>query len=106
MDVLTLEPAWGKVQGKVRRAGRVQTVLRVARGELYVGDILLDADNRVWRHATTIPADVVLKALVGYSRGGDLFGKLIGRKDGLPYYWHVVGAQEQSESESVREEAA
>src|SRR5947209_18112936 len=101
MDVLTREP----VRNGVRRASRVQTVLRVARGELYVGDILLDADNRVWRHATTIPADVVLKALVGYSRGGDLFGKLVGRKDGLPYYWHVVGVQAE-QSESVREEAA
>jgi hypothetical protein len=76
---------------RAQPAKRVQTVLRVSHGERYVGDILLDGDNRVWRRADTIPVDVVLKALVSYSRQGDVCGKLFSRSDGRVYLWHVVG---------------
>ena len=58
---------------------RVQTVLRVSEGERYLGDVLLDGSNRVWRRADTIPADVVLKVLVGYSRQGETCGRVVGR---------------------------
>ena len=73
-------------------ASRVKAVLRVARGEGYVGDILIDKRGRVWRHADTIPADVVLKALVAHRRGGDGCGRVVGLRDGKVYSWVVVGA--------------
>jgi hypothetical protein len=74
-----------------RRQSRVQTVLRVSEGERYVGDILLDGQGRVWRHADTIPSDVVFKALVQHTRQDETCGKLVGRKDGRSYLWYVVG---------------
>ena len=76
----------GKAQGRVR------TVLRVSQGERYVGDILLDGRDRVWRRADTIPADVVLRALLAFARQGDICGELVGRLDGRTYSWFVVGA--------------
>jgi hypothetical protein len=86
MDTLTFE-----VERKQPRAGRVQAVLRVAQGERYVGDILIDRKGRVWRHADTIPADVVLKAMVAQRRG-EICGRLVGLRDGRVYSWVVVGA--------------
>lgn len=74
------------------KPGRVRKVLRVAVGERYVGDILLDARGRVWRHADTIPADVVLKAMLAHNRQGDVCGRLVGLRDGQAYSWVVVGA--------------
>jgi hypothetical protein len=73
------------------RQTRVQTVVRVSEGERYVGDILLDGEGRVWRHAVTIPKDVVLKALVGHTRHAETCGTLTGRSDGRVYLWYVVG---------------
>jgi hypothetical protein len=80
----------GEKAGKVQ--GRVRTVLRVSQGERYVGDVLLDGRDRVWRRADTIPPDVVLKALLAFARQGDVCGELVGRLDGRPYSWFVVGA--------------
>ena len=74
------------------KGGRVQTVLRVAEGERYVGDILIDRKGRVWRHADTIPADVVLKALVAHRRGGEPCGRVVSLRDGRTYSWVVLGA--------------
>jgi hypothetical protein len=85
---------------RTRPQSRVQTVLRVSEGERYVGDILLDAEDRVWRHADTIPSDVVFKALFGYSRRDERGGKLKSRKDGRVYFWHVVGLGLESLSEA------
>ncbi len=75
---------------------RVLTVLRVAQGEHYVGDILLDRKGRVWRHADSIPSDVVLKALVAHRRSHELFGQVIGLHDRRTYSWVVVGATTQA----------
>jgi hypothetical protein len=72
------------------RQTRVQTVVRVSEGERYVGDILLDGEGRVWRHAVTIPKDVVLKTLIAHVRHAEMCGKLTGR-NGRPYLWYVVG---------------
>jgi hypothetical protein len=70
---------------------RVTAVLRVAAGECYLGDILL-AGARVWRHADTIPGDVVMKALVAHTRQRDLCGQVTSRADGGKYSWFLVGS--------------
>jgi hypothetical protein len=69
------------------RPKKVTTVLRVAAGEQYIGDILLDGRNRVWRRADPLPTDVVLKILLAYSRRGESFGQVSGRRDGQLYSW-------------------
>ncbi|NBO90963.1 MAG: hypothetical protein EBV06_01395 [Planctomycetia bacterium] len=69
---------------------KVRYVLRVAAGEQYVGDILLTVNNRVWRHADTIPTDVVLKALLAFDRRGETYGRVIGREDQQTYTWFVL----------------
>jgi hypothetical protein len=75
-----------------RRSGtRVQTVLRVSEGERYVGDILLDGEGRVWRHADTIPRDIVFKALVQRTRHDETCGKVKSRENGREYLWYLVG---------------
>lgn len=79
-----------------KRYSLVQTVLRVAEGERYIGDILLDDRDRVWRSADTIPSDIVLKALVQYTRQGETSGRLISRQGQRVYYWFTVGAVEQA----------
>jgi hypothetical protein len=76
------------------RQSRVQTVLRVARGEMYIGDILLDRKGRVWRHADTIPSDIVLKAMIQHNRSDETCGTLTSRTDGRAYLWYVVGGLE------------
>src|SRR5262245_25332794 len=84
-DILVLERPVAK-----KRAGKVKSVLRVMRGELWVGDILLDRRGRVWRSVNSIPPDVVLKAMVAFNRDGEEQGELVGRRDGLTYIWAVV----------------
>jgi hypothetical protein len=78
-------------QGRKGCPSRVQTVLRVSVADRYVGDILLDGQGRVWRHADPIPADVVLKAMLAQVRQGETCGSVVGRKDGRTYLWYVVG---------------
>src|SRR5262245_61024816 len=88
---------------KAKRAGKVRTTLRVVRGGLWVGDILLDRKDRVWRHVDSVPADIVLKAMAAATRG-ESAGELLGRRDGLTYAWHVVTEPESaSESQVVPE---
>jgi hypothetical protein len=69
------------------RTKKVATVLRVAAGEQYIGDILLDSRNRVWRRAEPLPTDVVLKILLAYSRRGESFGQVTGRQTGQVFTW-------------------
>jgi hypothetical protein len=76
---------------RTNRRTRVETTLRVSQGELYVGDILLDERGRVWRHADTIPSDVVLKALIAHTRQDDTCGTITSRSDARTYLWYVVG---------------
>ncbi|MFO0844837.1 MAG: hypothetical protein U0797_20970 [Gemmataceae bacterium] len=85
MDTLTFE-----VERKLPRPARLQAVVRVAQGDRYVGDILIDLRGRVWRHADTIPGDVVLKAHLARRRG-EGFGQIVGLRDGRVYSWVVVG---------------
>ena len=73
-----------------RMQTKAQTVLRVAEGDRYVGDILLDEQGRVWRRADTIPADVVMKTYLQHVRLEETCGKVSSR-DGRVYLWHVVG---------------
>jgi hypothetical protein len=75
---------------KASKPKKVTSVLRVAAGEQYVGDILLDGKNRVWRHADTIPTDVVLKVLLAFARRGDSCGQVISRRDEQTYSWVVM----------------
>ena len=82
---------------------RVRTVLRVSEEGRYAGDILLDGEDRVWRHARTIPRDVVLRVLLHYTRQGEVCGKLERRADGRTYLWFVVGAVPASEGEGEGE---
>lgn len=77
---------------RTRGQTRSQTVLRVSESGRYVGDVLLDGRKRLWRRADTIPADVVLKLLIAFTRHGEVCGQLVGLSDGRPYLWHVVGA--------------
>jgi hypothetical protein len=80
---------------------KVQTVLRVSNEGRYAGDILLDGDDRVWRHARTVPADVVLRVLHGYTRQGEVCGQLVRRSDGHTYHWFVVGALPVAEDDAA-----
>jgi hypothetical protein len=75
-----------------KRAGKVKAALRVWRDGRWVGDVLLDRKGRVWRHVPSIPADVVLKVVAGFSRG-EVRGELTGRRDGLAYEWNEVVEQ-------------
>jgi hypothetical protein len=85
-DVLVLERPKSKEK---KKAGKVKSVLRVLRGGLWVGDVLLDRKGRVWRHVPSIPADVVLKAMAAFTRGEER-GEVVGRRDGLSYEWAEV----------------
>jgi len=70
------------------RKGR--KVIRVYQGPRYSGDILLDGRQRVWRRANTIPPDVVLKALIAWSRRGEVLGEIVSRADGRIYRWQLL----------------
>jgi hypothetical protein len=98
-DILVLErPAKKK---KPKRVGKVQSVVRVLRDEFWIGDILLDRRERVWRKVDSIPTDIVLKCLVAVTRGEER-GELTGRRCGQTYTWHIVEEQ-QSTTESAKE---
>ena len=83
---------FGELRQRRESQSRIQTILRVAVEDRYLGDVLLDANGRVWRHADTIPPDVVLKAMLAHGRRGEVCGRLVGRTDGRSYNWFVVGA--------------
>jgi hypothetical protein len=88
-----------------QRKTRVQTVLRVAQGEMYIGDILLDGKGRVWRHANTIPPDIVLKSMIQHNRHDENCGTLTSRGDGRTYFWYVVGGLAAAEASEMGEAA-
>jgi hypothetical protein len=74
------------------RGKKVAAVLRVSAGDRYLGDILLDGRDRVWRRADTIPAEIVLKALAAHTRGAER-GEVVGRLDGQEYRWFLMGSE-------------
>lgn len=101
-EILVLERPAAKEK---KKAGKVRSVLRVMRGGLWLGDVLLDRKGRVWRHVPSIPGDVVLKAVAAFTRG-DERGELTGRRDGLRYEWYeFVEQAEVKEPEVVVEMA-
>ena len=71
------------------RRSKVRSVLRVTHGDRWVGDILIDAKHRIWRHADTIPRDVVFKILFAFTRQAEA-GAVIGRDTGWTYAWQVA----------------
>src|SRR5262249_5311408 len=85
-EVLVLERPAAKEK---KKAGKVKSVLRVMRGGLWVGDVLLDRKGRVWRHVPSIRADGGLKAMAAFARGEER-GEVTGRRDGLAYEWSEV----------------
>jgi hypothetical protein len=95
-EILMLEMPEAKPAVK-KRGGKVKSVLRVKRDELWIGDILLDRRGRVWRHVDSIPPDIVLKAMAAFTRGEER-GELVGRRCGLNYKWQVVGLEEEAVS--------
>jgi len=101
-DVLVLERPKSKEK---KKAGKVKSVLRVMRGGLWVGDVLLDRKGRVWRHVPSIPTDVVLKAVSAFTRGEGR-GELTGRRDGLVYGWYEVVEQVAVKETDVTAELA
>ena len=72
---------------------KVAAVLRVSSGEWYAGDILVDRRGRVHHAADTLPADVVMKALVAYTRQKRTGGDVASRRDGEIYTWLLVGTE-------------
>jgi hypothetical protein len=73
-------------------AGR--EILRISQGGCAVGDVLLDGLERVLRRDAAIPRDVVLKALVLYTRRHVLIGEVVSREDGRTYAWDVLDEDE------------
>ena len=69
-------------------------ILRISQGGCVVGDVLLDGLERVLRRDAAIPRDVVLKALVLYTRRNVLLGEVVSREDGRTYAWDVLDEDE------------
>jgi hypothetical protein len=84
----------GRMQG-----GRVATVLRVFRGGMLMGAILLNTEGRTERCTPDIPPDVVLKVLFRFSKRDEKGGTVPGR-DGGCYAWHVLGHETETETET------
>ena len=81
---MTVNP--GEMKLVRARRSKVRSVLRVTHGDRWVGDILIDGRQRIWRHADTIPRDVALKVLFAFTRQADA-GAVIGRDTGWTYSW-------------------
>ena len=81
-----------KSRRSVAERTSVGTTIRVGTpATAFVGEIILDEAQRVQSHARSIPRDIVLKVLLLHTRQDETFGRLVGRKDGQAYFWHVVG---------------
>ena len=74
---------------RIRRT-KVRSVLRVRHDDRWIGDILIDNKQRIWRHADTIPRDVVAKVLFAFTRQADPAGAVIGRDTGWTYSWQLA----------------
>jgi hypothetical protein len=57
-------------------------------GERFVGDILLNSRGRIWRHADSVPTEVVLKILLAHTRNEQSHG-LAHSRDGRVYDWAI-----------------
>ena len=85
---MTINP--GELKLVRARRSKVRSVLRVTHGDRWVGDILIDGRDRIWRHADTIPRDVVAKILFAFTRRPDLIGAVVGGDTGWTYSWQVA----------------
>jgi hypothetical protein len=94
--MLTLEkPARARKQQRsqpARKAG--YELIRISEEGFPIGDVLLDGLERVLKHDGRIPRDVVLKALVLYTRCGQLVGEAASRENGRTYAWDVIDEDE------------
>ena len=68
----------------------VSEILRITEGDFVVGDVLLDDVERVLERGAGVPRDVVLKALVLYTRRNILIGEVVSRENGRTYAWDVL----------------
>lgn len=101
MSILAAETL--KKTAAVRPPSRLKMIVRVHDTGRHVGDMLIDRRNRVWRHADTIPTDVVMKILIAVSRRDETRGEMFGRGDGRPYAWHVLGGPTGAETPVMNE---
>src|SRR5258708_38829943 len=60
-------------------------LLRISEEGFPVGDVLLDGLERVLKRDAGVPRDVALKALVAYTRRGQLVGEVVSRENGRTY---------------------
>src|ERR1700722_10946362 len=72
----------------------VSEILRISEGDFVVGDVLLDGLERVLRCDAGVPRDVVLKALVLYTRRNILIGEVVSSTNGRTYAWDVLDEDE------------
>ena len=84
---MTVNP--GELKLVRARRSKVRSVLRVTHGDRWIGDILIDGKDRIWRHADTIPRDVVAKILFAFTRQTDA-GDVVGRDTGWTYSWQAA----------------
>ena len=85
---MTVNP--GEMKLVRARRSKVRSVLRVTHSDRWVGDILIDGKQRIWRHADTIPRDVVAKILFAFTHRDDPAGAVVGRDTGWTYSWQVA----------------
>lgn len=69
-------------------------ILRISEGGFPVGDVLLDGLERMLKSGAGVPKDVVFKALVLYTRRGQLIGEVVSRENGRTYAWDVLDEDE------------
>ena len=72
----------------------VSEILRITEGDFVVGDVRLDGLERVLECDAGVPRDVVLKALVLYTRRNVLVGEVVSRENGRTYAWDVLDEDE------------
>jgi hypothetical protein len=94
--MLTLDkPPRNRKQKCIRPARRAGCeLMRISEGGFLVGRVLLDGLERVLKHDAAVPRDVVLKALVLYTRRGQLLGEVVSRENGRTYAWDVLDEDE------------
>jgi len=94
--MLTLDrPTHARGRKRIRPARRAGCeLMRITQGKLLTGRVLLDSLERVLKHDARIPRDVVLKALVLYTRRHRLLGETVSREDGRTYAWDVLDEDE------------
>ncbi|MBY0231741.1 MAG: hypothetical protein K2W96_20840 [Gemmataceae bacterium] len=76
---------------------KVAAVLRVSSGSWYAGDILIDRKGRVHHASDVVPRDVVLKALMAFTRGRRA-AEVVSSENGESYAWFEVVAESRVES--------